>query len=92
MTLSIRKALVACAVAAATMVPLAATPAYAINRVNDATCNARYGEFLSIWNGDLACFANGGSVSVAIYGVYQIGAGNNKVVIQYINDLGGGPS
>ncbi|MFD0886890.1 hypothetical protein ACFQ08_20275, partial [Streptosporangium algeriense] len=25
-------------------------------------------------------------------GVYQIGAGNNKVVIQYINDLGGGPS
>ncbi|WP_371825843.1 beta/gamma crystallin domain-containing protein [Nonomuraea turcica] len=47
-------------------------------------------EFLIIQNGlDRHCFANGGTMSVAIYGVDLISAGNNNVEIEYIDDLGG---
>ncbi|MEV0828890.1 beta/gamma crystallin domain-containing protein [Nonomuraea rubra] len=47
-------------------------------------------EFLQIFNGwDRHCFANGGVMDVAIYGVDEISAGNNDVAIEYIDDLGG---
>jgi hypothetical protein len=38
---------------------------------------------------DNHCFANAGSVDVAIFGVYVIWAGNNNVAITFIDDLGG---
>ncbi|MEO3798351.1 beta/gamma crystallin domain-containing protein [Nonomuraea sp. B10E15] len=38
---------------------------------------------------DRHCFANGGTMNVAIYGVGLISAGNNNVAIEYIDDLGG---
>ncbi|MFB9622744.1 beta/gamma crystallin domain-containing protein [Nonomuraea helvata] len=47
-------------------------------------------EFLRIQNGlDRHCFANGDTMSGAIYGVDLISAGNNNVVIEYIDGLGG---
>jgi hypothetical protein len=71
------------------LVTFAATPAYAINKVPCRTD----GGFLWINNGsaeaDNHCFANAGTVNVAVYGVYVIWAGNNNVAITYIDDLGG---
>ncbi|MFI9837558.1 beta/gamma crystallin domain-containing protein [Nonomuraea sp. NPDC051941] len=41
-------------------------------------------ELLRIQNGlDRRCFADGGTMSVAIYGVDLISTGNNNVVIEY---------
>ncbi|MEV1169156.1 beta/gamma crystallin domain-containing protein [Nonomuraea sp. NPDC049784] len=57
------------------------SPAFAIN---DADCNVSDSrEFLRIQNGlDRHCFANGGTMSVAIYGVDLISTGNNNVAIE----------
>ncbi|TDD02299.1 hypothetical protein E1292_23770 [Nonomuraea deserti] len=63
-------------------------PAFAINH---ADCNVSHSrEVLQIFNGtDHHCFANAGTMSVAIYGVGLISAGNNKVAIEYTDDVGG---
>ncbi|TMR15474.1 hypothetical protein ETD86_27245 [Nonomuraea turkmeniaca] len=83
----LRKVLAGCAAALAVMVALP-SPAFAINHVD---CNRKdIREFLIIRNGlDRHCFANGGTMSVAIYGVDYISPGNNNVAIEYIDDLGG---
>ncbi|GAA0935874.1 beta/gamma crystallin domain-containing protein [Nonomuraea longicatena] len=89
MKLALPKILTASAVALAALVTFAATPAHAINKVH---CRSD-GGFLWINNGsaeqDNHCFANRGTVNVAIYGTYVIWAGNNDVAVSYIDDLGG---
>ncbi|MFD7555481.1 beta/gamma crystallin domain-containing protein [Streptomyces sp. NPDC059835] len=57
---------------------VAAGPAAAISRVDTATCNSR-SDFFTLWNyPPKVCFANNGSVNVAIYDVYQVDTGNNS--------------
>lgn len=79
---------VAAGAAALTVMLALPTPAFAIN---NADCGVSWSrEFLQIFNGpDRHCFANGGTMDVAIYGVHEISAGNNDVAIEYIDDLGG---
>ncbi|PZG34455.1 hypothetical protein C1I98_28045 [Spongiactinospora gelatinilytica] len=87
MKLAFPKVLTASAVALAALVTFTATPAHAIVKVG---CNDT--NYLWINNNqgqDDHCFAQAGSVGVAIYGVEYIGAGNNNVAITYIDDLGG---
>ncbi|MBF8194528.1 hypothetical protein ITP53_54525 [Nonomuraea sp. K274] len=87
----LRNTLAACATAVAVMVALPAAPAFAINH---ADCNRDLkSDFLRIANENVKhhCFANRGSKNVAIYGAWALETGNNKVVIGYIDDLGGSP-
>ncbi|MBF8194632.1 hypothetical protein ITP53_55070 [Nonomuraea sp. K274] len=85
----LRNTLAACATAVAAMVALPAAPAFAINHI-DCKYDLKH-EFLTIANDKsrLHCFANAGSKNVAIYGAFAVETGNNKVVITYIDDLGG---
>ncbi|MBB6547200.1 beta/gamma crystallin domain-containing protein [Nonomuraea rubra] len=82
---SLRKVVATGAVALAAVVTVPAGPAYAINGVACRN-NPLVDEFLYV-NGH--CFANGGTMGVAIYGVETIWSGNNRVAITYIDDLGG---
>ncbi|PZG28217.1 hypothetical protein C1I98_32950 [Spongiactinospora gelatinilytica] len=68
------------------------SPAYAIDKVG---CGKPVrDDFLVIQHQvgpkklDTHCFANRGSVKVALHDVWSISSGNNKVVVEYVDDLG----
>ncbi|MFJ8694849.1 beta/gamma crystallin domain-containing protein [Streptomyces roseolilacinus] len=93
MKLSVRRSLgvaaVAAAALAATAVPATAattsTNGALINRTN---CNEN--GYLEIHNNggrDTLCFANAGSMPVAIYGVNWVESGNNVVTLQFQRNL-----
>lgn len=83
-----RRALQLAGVAVAALATTVATalPAQAINRVD---CG-NYGEFLYFeTDGTDPCFANAGTMNVAIYGVGWMNTGNNEVSIKYRTVMGG---
>ncbi|MFI1015779.1 beta/gamma crystallin domain-containing protein [Streptomyces sp. NPDC020965] len=94
MKLSLRRSL---GVAAATMAVLAgaAVPAAASappddfsTLINGVPCNQT--DFLEIHNNNgqsVLCFANGGWIPVAIYGVNWVESGNNRVKLQFQRSL-----
>ncbi len=98
MRLSVRRSLgvaaVAAAALAATVVPAAAataapTTASAIGpTINRTDCNEN--SYLEIHNNegrDTLCFANAGTMPVAIYGVNWVESGNNVVTLQFQRNL-----
>ncbi|MEU2441622.1 beta/gamma crystallin domain-containing protein [Streptomyces rubradiris] len=98
MKLSVRRSLgvasVAAAALAATIVPAAAamaspTTASAIGpTINRTDCNEN--SYLEIHNNegrDTLCFANAGTIPVAIYGVNWVESGNNVVTLQFQRNL-----
>ncbi|AKN70534.1 antifungal protein [Streptomyces sp. PBH53] len=98
MRLSVRRSLGVAAVAgaalAATIVPAAAataspTTASAIGpTINRTDCNEN--SYLEIHNNegrDTLCFANAGTMPVAIYGVNWVESGNNVVTLQFQRNL-----
>lgn len=99
MKLSVPKRLAACAALVAAAVPLFASPAHAIHRVESLPDCMMRDDFLSIEyfvKGTRApvdgfCFADDGIMEVTIYGVHNIRSGNNRVVISYVRDQGGTP-
>ncbi len=83
-----RRALQLAGVAVASLATTVATalPAHAINRVDcDALADFLYFES----DGTNPCFANAGTINVAIYGVGWMDTGNNEVSIKYRTVLGG---
>ncbi len=79
---------------------LSVAPAGAINRVWGDECFTNptqppQGEFMMVWTGagqsssTVVCWANAGTVEVALYGVGLVRSGNNKVVVTYQKDLNG---
>ncbi|WP_318205545.1 beta/gamma crystallin domain-containing protein [Streptomyces sp. SCL15-4] len=98
MKLPVRRSLgiaaVSVAALAATIVPATAatasvTTASAIGpSINRTDCNEN--SYLEIHNNegrDTLCFANAGSMPVAIYGVNWVESGNNVVTLQYQREL-----
>ncbi|MFI0424316.1 beta/gamma crystallin domain-containing protein [Spongiactinospora sp. 9N601] len=82
-----RGVLGAAAAALTVLVTVPATPAYATNAVR---CPSWVGsEYLEFHNSDKLCFANGGSLSVAIYGVHTVWSGNNRVRYAFQRHIGG---
>src|SRR5690242_155502 len=88
---AMRTVLAGFATAMAVAAALPTAPAYAID---DVPCGSR--DYLIIENDnggpntDRHCFANEGARGVHIYGVKSISSGDNKVVINYIRNLGEG--
>ncbi|WP_035847038.1 beta/gamma crystallin domain-containing protein [Kitasatospora azatica] len=77
--MTLRKRLAALALAgsaALTAGLVTASPASAIDRVDDATCGGHY-DFYTVYNEGKLCFANDGSTGVAIYDVWELDSGNN---------------
>ncbi|MFF3733001.1 beta/gamma crystallin domain-containing protein [Streptomyces sp. NPDC002476] len=73
----------------ATAVPVAAAPSSGVGAlINRTACNES--GYLAIHNNDgrdTLCFANAGSMPVAIYGVNWVESGNNVVTLQYQKDM-----
>ncbi|MET8976204.1 beta/gamma crystallin domain-containing protein [Streptomyces sp. NPDC004539] len=63
-----------------------ALPAHAINRVD---CGDRSDFLYFEVDGANPCFANAGTIDVAIYGIGWMSTGNNEVSIKYRTVLGG---
>ncbi|MDX2938181.1 beta/gamma crystallin domain-containing protein [Streptomyces ipomoeae] len=85
---TVRRALRFVGVTGAALAATLATslPAHAINRVD---CG-NYGEFLYFeTDGVDPCFANAGTIDVAIYGVGWMNTGNNEVSFKFRTVLGG---
>ncbi|MEU7471307.1 beta/gamma crystallin domain-containing protein [Streptomyces sp. NPDC044984] len=79
------------AVAAAAFTVLPASPAHAINKT---VCggwlpNPELTHVVNANAQDHHCFANAGSLDVAIYDIDVVSSGNNKVTITYQQKLGG---
>ncbi|MFF7281442.1 beta/gamma crystallin domain-containing protein [Streptomyces griseorubiginosus] len=72
--------------AALTATVATALPAHAINRVD---CAGRNDFFYFEVDGVNPCFANAGTMDVAIYGVGWTSTGNNEVSFKYRTVLGG---
>jgi hypothetical protein len=72
------------AVVAAVAATLAfATPASAISRVTpQSTCDGR-SDFWAMWNSSKLCFANAGTMSIAVYGVNLSRSGHNSGYLGY---------
>lgn len=83
-----RRALRFAGVTGAALVATVATalPAHAINRVD---CGGRNDFLYFEVDGVNPCFANAGTIDVAIYGVGWMSTGNNEVSIKYRTVLGG---
>ncbi|WP_255306331.1 beta/gamma crystallin domain-containing protein [Streptomyces sp. Wb2n-11] len=86
---SIGVAAVAAAALAATAVPATAATASTIGvLINRTACNEN--GYLEIHNNsgrDTLCFANAGTMPVAIYGVNWVESGNNVVTLQFQRNL-----
>src|SRR5437588_10694025 len=75
----------ACVVAAAAVAAALAfaTPASAINRVTpQSTCDSRT-DFRAMWNSNKLCFANAGTMGIAVYSVNLSRSGHNSGYLVY---------
>lgn len=83
-----RRALQLAGVAVAALATTVATalPAHAINRVD---CGSGVDFLYFEVDGVNPCFANAGTINVAIYGVGWMDTGNNEVSLKYRTVLGG---
>lgn len=96
MTVSKAKAALVTALAAAALTALPVTSAHAIDKVRVEHC-ALFGlearpDLARIVNNngfDLHCFANAGTMQLAVYDIDYVWSGNNKVTIGYQQKLGG---
>ncbi|RBQ21281.1 hypothetical protein DP939_00715 [Spongiactinospora rosea] len=76
----------AAAAALTVLVAMPATPAHATNAVKCPSWV--YSEYLEFHNDYRVCFANGGALSVAIYGVHTVWSGNNRVRYAFQRNIG----